>query len=108
MAHRQQIQPAWLHEQTDAILLDVVVAPRGSRTRVMGTHDGRLKIQMAAPPTESQANMLLVHFLAQSLGVARAQIGIVGGAANRRKTVRLAGVSTEKVLLALAPVKAPP
>jgi hypothetical protein len=73
----------------------------------MGTHDGRLKIQLAAPPAENQANMLLVQFLAQSLGVARAQISIVGGASNRRKTVRLAGISAEKAILALAPTSQP-
>lgn len=103
MAHRQQIKPAWLHEQLDAIQLDVVLAPRASRTRVMGTQDNRLKIQIAAPPNDKQANMLLVQFLAHSLKVASAQISIVGGASNRRKTVRLMGVSAAGVLLALAP-----
>jgi uncharacterized protein (TIGR00251 family) len=97
-------RPPWLHVEADAIVLDVFVAPRGSRTRVMGTHDQRLKVQLAAPPTEDRANLALVQFLAGILGVARAQVEIVAGGANRCKTVRLAQVNPERALLALSPV----
>jgi uncharacterized protein len=87
--------------------LDVVVAPRASRSRVMGVYDNRLKIQVAAPPVEGKANEALVRFLADTLGVAGAQVDIVGGTSNKRKTVRLASVPAHIVLLKLSPPAAP-
>lgn len=95
--------PGWMHAQGPDVILDVLVAPRASRTRVMGVHDNRLKIQLAAPPVEGQANAALVRFVADALEVARAQVEIVGGTSNRRKTLRLAQVSPTRVLLRLAP-----
>jgi uncharacterized protein (TIGR00251 family) len=95
--------PPWLHEQGGGLLLDVLVAPRASRNRVIAIHDNRLKIQLTAPPVDGQANDALVRFLAEALDVPRAQIEIVAGAASRRKTVRLAGIPAHRVLLRLSP-----
>jgi uncharacterized protein (TIGR00251 family) len=95
--------PVWLHPQGDAVLLDVLVAPRAARTRVIGVHEDRLKIQLTAAPVHNKANEALVRFLAQSLGVARACVEIVGGPSSRRKTVRILGVSAQKVALKLVP-----
>jgi uncharacterized protein (TIGR00251 family) len=102
------VYPGWLHPQGEDVLLDVFVAPRASRTRIMGVHDGRLKIQLAAPPVDGKANDALVRFLAEALGVARAQVEVVGGPASKRKTVRLAGVAPQRVLLALTPADQSP
>ena len=99
----ERIFPAWLQPQGNDVVLDVLVSPRAARTRVMGVHDGRLKIQVSAPPSDGQANDALVRFLAEALAIPRAQIEIVGGAANKRKTVRVAAVAVQKVLLALSP-----
>jgi uncharacterized protein (TIGR00251 family) len=102
------VYPSWLHPQGEDILLDVFVAPRATRTRIMGVHDGRLKIQLAAPPVDGKANDALVRFIAETLGVARAQVEIVGGPASKRKTVRLAGVPPQRALLALTPTDQTP
>lgn len=95
--------PPWLHEQGDAILLDVTVVPKSSRTRILDVYDKRLKIQLTAPPVEGQANEMLVRFIADTLGIAKVQVDIVGGAANKKKTVRLRGVARTQVFLKLSP-----
>ncbi len=95
--------PPWLHDQGGAVVIDVLVAPRASRNRVIAIHDNRLKIQLTAPPVEGQANDALVRFLADELEIPKAQIEIVGGATSKRKTVRLAAVAPQKVLLRLLP-----
>ncbi|MBN1959574.1 MAG: YggU family protein [Deltaproteobacteria bacterium] len=84
-------------------MLDVLIAPRASRNRIMGVHDNRLKIQLTAPPVDGKANDALIRFLAESLAISRAQIEIVGGATNRRKTVRLSGIPSHLALLKLSP-----
>ena len=97
--------PAWLHPQGDDVLLDVVVAPRASRTRILAVYDNRLKIQLAAPPVDGKANEELLRFLAETLEVSKAQVAVVGGPANRRKTVRLADIPARRAYLKLAPTK---
>jgi hypothetical protein len=94
---------AWLREEAGAAILEVLVQPRASRTRVVGEHDGRLKLQLAAPPVDGEANAALVEFLAGALGVRKAGISILRGEAGRRKTVRVAGVSAAQAAGALAP-----
>jgi hypothetical protein len=92
-----------VREEPGAVVLDLLVQPRASRTRSVGEHDGRLKIQLAAPPVDGEANAALVAFLAGALRVRKAEVTIVRGEAGRRKTVRMAGVSAEQVIDALAP-----
>jgi hypothetical protein len=81
----------WLREVPGGVCLEVLVQPRASRTRVVGVHDGRLKIQLAAPPVDGEANAALVEFLAGALGVRRSDVAIERGETGRRKTVRVAG-----------------
>jgi len=83
--------PDWLREVPGAVVLEVLVQPRASRTRVVGVHDGRLKVQLAAPPVGGEANAALVDFLAAALGVRRADVSIDRGETGRRKTVRVRG-----------------
>ena len=95
--------PEWLQTSGDDLRLEVIVAPRASRTRIMGIHDNRLKIQLAAPPAEGQANKALVRFVSELLDVPSAQVEIVGGASSTRKSLRLYGVPVHHALLRLTP-----
>jgi uncharacterized protein (TIGR00251 family) len=81
--------------------LELLVQPRASRTKVAGVHDGRLKVQLAAPPVDGEANAALVEFLADALGVRKAEVTLVRGETGRRKTVRVLGATTEAVAAAL-------
>ena len=99
--------PPWLRVEAGALLLEVLVQPRASRTRAAGEHGGRLKIQLAAPPVEGEANAALVAFLAQALGVRRADVAIVRGRTGRRKTVRVAGASAAAARSARASAPGP-
>ncbi len=93
--------PAWLRDVPGGALLELVVQPRASRTRLVGEHDGRLKLQLAAPPVDGAANAALVDFLAGALRVRRAAVSLLHGEAGRRKTIRIAGVSAADVARAL-------
>lgn len=73
--------------------IDVLVAPRAARSQLVGLHDERLKVQLAAPPVDGAANAALVELLAGVLEVPRAAVEIARGATGRRKTVRVAGLA---------------
>ncbi len=84
----------WL--RTDAsgdIILTLHVQPNAARTEIVGCHGDALKVKLAAPPADGRANACLTGFLADLLGVTRADVKLVGGAASRRKLVRVAGVA---------------
>ncbi len=83
----------WAKDVPGGAALEILVQPRASRTRAVGEHDGRLKIQLAAPPVDGEANAALVLFLVDALGVRRSDVAIVAGETGRRKRVRVAGVS---------------
>lgn len=91
----------WLRPVAGGVEIEVAVQPRASRTRILGEHGGRLKVALAAPPVEGEANRELVELLAGALGVRRAEVSILRGAAGRRKTVRIAGAAAAAVEAAL-------
>jgi hypothetical protein len=92
----------WVREAPGGVILEILVQPRASRTRVIGEHDGRLKIQLAAPPVDGEANAALVDFLAHALGARRSDVTIERGDTGRRKTVRVAGLTAAAVRVALS------
>ena len=91
----------WVRDEAGGAVLELLVQPRASRTRVVGEHDGRLKVQLAAPPVEGEANRALVELLAGALSVRKVDVVIARGDTGRRKTVRVAGVTAAQVLAAL-------
>jgi hypothetical protein len=88
--------PPWLRGDDAGVTLEILVQPRASRSRVVGEHDGRLKVQLAAPPVDGEANAALVELLATLLQVRKADVEILRGDAGRRKTVRVVGVTPER------------
>jgi uncharacterized protein len=92
-----------LREHEGAVTFDVLVQPRASRAKVGPVHDGRLKISVTSPPVDGEANAAVIELLAKTFGVAKSAVSVVAGAASRRKTVRVAGITRAAlVLLGLA------
>jgi uncharacterized protein len=52
-----------------------------------------LQVRLTAPPVEGAANQALIEFLADSLGLRKADISIRSGATSRLKLLHLAGDS---------------
>ncbi len=84
--------------------MQVLVVPRASRTRVVGIHDERLKVQLAAPPVDGAANAALLEFVAGELGLRRSEVELIGGQNSRRKTLLVLGMSPEEIKEELGPL----
>jgi len=93
---------AWLKPVPGGVELLVLVQPRASRTKVVGEHDGRVKIALAAPPVDGEANAALIEFLADLLDVKKAQVILLDGQTGRRKRVQVAGVDAAAVELVMS------
>lgn len=85
--------PPCLRETNAGIELDVLVQPRASRSKLVGLHDGRLKVQLAAPPVDGEANEALIELVAGMFGSSRRNVRIVRGETGRRKTLSIASVA---------------
>lgn len=77
------------------------VVPRARRTEVTGRHGDAIRIRVAAPPVDGAANAELIRFVAERVGVARRAVTIASGAAGRRKTVTVDGVTAAALARAL-------
>jgi uncharacterized protein (TIGR00251 family) len=91
------IDEHWLVERAGGVEIEVLVVPRASRTQVAGVHDGRLKVQLNAPPVEGEANQALIELLAERLGIKKSAVAIVSGQTGKRKRVRIEGVGVAAV-----------
>ncbi len=90
--------PPYLKATPVGIELELVVQPRASRSRLIGEHDGRLKVQIAAPPVEGEANAEVIAFFAGLFHIPKRQVELVAGEASKRKRIRVVGVSLERAL----------
>ena len=91
----------WLKEMQGGCELVVLVQPRASRTKVVGEHDGRLKIALAAPPVDGEANAALIEFLSDALNVRKSDVSLLEGETSRRKRLAVRGVARSQVMAIL-------
>ena len=75
----------------------VHVQPRARQTRLAGLHGDRLKIRVASPPVEGQANAELCGFLSRELGVPKSAVSLNRGGASRQKSVLIRGLAPATV-----------
>jgi len=92
-----------VREDADGITIDVLVQPRSSRARIGPYHGDRLKLAVTAPPVDGEANAAVIELLARALGVGRGAIEVIAGAASRRKTVRVRGITRATLAQAVQP-----
>jgi uncharacterized protein (TIGR00251 family) len=79
----------------DGLVLTVRAAPKASRDAVVGpmpTPDGAaLKVAVTAPADKGKANAAVIAVLAKAFGVAKRDVALISGEADRRKVLRVAG-----------------
>jgi uncharacterized protein (TIGR00251 family) len=77
-----------LHDGQKGSALAVRVTPRASRNEIVELlDDGTIKVRIAAPPADNEANETLIEFLAEILGVPKTRLDIVAGASGRDKLI---------------------
>ena len=91
----------WIDSRKDGAVLQLHCQPRAKVTRVVGEHDGCLKVALNSPALENRANDALVRWLAQTVGVPRRDVELISGQTSRKKRVLIRGVDSGRILAAL-------
>lgn len=89
------------------LVLQVAARPGQPRNAVQGVHGQALKVAVAAPPEKGKANDELVRYLAEALGLRRAQLELISGQGSRSKAVRITGVERAALEARLAELLGP-
>lgn len=76
------------------IEIRVRVVPGARKSQVMGSSGGVLRIRVAAPPVEGQANAELCRFVAKWCGVRASAVQVVAGGTSRDKRLVVRGVDS--------------
>ncbi|MBE6366871.1 MAG: DUF167 domain-containing protein [Lentisphaerae bacterium] len=74
--------------------ISCLVVPRASRNALIAWHDNRLKVALAAPPVDGEANKALVKFMAEVLNVSKTSISVSSGLTGRRKVIAVSGLDS--------------
>lgn len=83
------------------VVLSLHVQPKASKSRVVGLHDGCLKVAVAAPPIEGRANKEVVKLVAGILGIAARQVTVKTGTLSRKKLLVVKALPEAEVRAAI-------
>lgn len=81
------IKQTAVEKTEDGIRLRIVLQPKASKDKIIGLHDGEVKISITAPPIDGAANAHLLRFLSKQFKVAKTAIVLEKGELNRHKQV---------------------
>jgi uncharacterized protein (TIGR00251 family) len=85
-----------LHDGRKGSALAVRVTPRASRNEIVELlDDGTIKVRIAAPPSDNEANAALIDFLSEILGVPKSRLEIVAGESGRDKLISVMDMDVE-------------
>ena len=86
-----------VHETSEGVTFTVKVQPRARRNAVICALGDDLKISLTAPPLDGLANEACIEFFSQALRVPKSAVAIVSGQTNRRKLVRVTGITATQL-----------
>ena len=81
----------------NSVVLNLYIQPKASKSRLIGLHDGCLKLAVAAPPVDGKANKQVLKFLAATLGVPNRDLILKSGLQSRRKQVVVKSLDADTV-----------
>lgn len=83
--------------------LKLIVQPKAKKTKILGVHDGMVKLAIASPPVDGKANKEVVAFLADFFKLKKSEVSIVSGERSRRKICLLGSLEEEDIRKKLTP-----
>jgi len=86
------------------VRIPLFVVPGASRERVLGEHDGCLRVSVTPPPEAGAANKAVIRLIASLFEVRRSAVRLERGAGSRRKSIHIEGITLDDTRLRLGQV----
>ncbi len=83
------MEPKFAKLTENGLVLMLHVVPGAKKSEIAGLHGDRIKLRIAAPPVEGQANQEVIRFCAFMIGVRKNQVNLTSGESSRQKTVQI-------------------
>jgi uncharacterized protein len=77
----------------DCLTFAIRVQPRASISKIVGEVEGSLKVKIAAPPVDGEANEELIRFLSKWFEVPKRDVEIISGETAKNKIIRIHGLT---------------
>lgn len=88
--------PSWLQQTSEGVVLKVQAQPNASKTGIAGLHGDemlRVKIKIAAPPVDGEANEELLRYLRKKIRQSGIHLEILRGDTSKNKDILFRGTS---------------
>ncbi len=79
----------WYHWNADDLIVRVRVQPRAGRDELADVVGDHLKVRIAAPPVDGEANDQLLRFMAKQFGLPKKQVLLLQGQKGKTKALCL-------------------
>jgi uncharacterized protein (TIGR00251 family) len=91
--------PVWLTstKNKDVFRISIYAQPGARSSGITGEFDQALKIKILSPPVDGAANEALTAWIAQILGIKRANVRLVQGMTSRRKVLEVTGIDASEI-----------
>lgn len=86
----------WSEDPT-GVLLRLHCLPNAPKTQIVGIHGESLKLKIHAPPVDGKANLEIIRFFAEELGLPKNRLDILSGEKSKGKSLRIQGLSWNEI-----------
>ena len=82
------------------VMVSVIVSPRSSKNVIVGLagEPQRLKVKLAAPPVDGEANEALIEYFSKLSGLPKSKLVLVRGETSKKKDIFFAGFTKARLL----------
>lgn len=80
----------------NGVKIKIKVQPRSSDCKIIGIHNGALKVKLRSPPLDGRANEELIELLARQIGISKSRISLIAGDKSKNKIVFVEGLTKEQ------------
>ncbi len=89
-----------LRQVSDGVILDLEITPNAKETEIHGYNPWRrrIEVRLSERAQKGKANEQLVLFFSDLLSVSSGNVQIIAGHTSSKKSVRIAGVTSEDIL----------
>ena len=86
-----------IEQKADGLIIELIVQPKSSSDKIIGEHNGALKIAVTTAPEHGKANEAVIKLISKILGVPKSRITIISGKTSRNKLLKINSIKPKQI-----------